>query len=228
MAARVVSRRAEMNRVEYSRLSYSEPIQKTTMPVFYKNCNGQIYLLHEGKTKTGKPRYFFSMKTDGDLPEAIPDGFEVYERPGGMVYIRKIQQSPILADELKYVQDKIAPLVDQEAEREYAGWCDELTKVIPGFLASGRQSIVAQHCRSQFQAEIRRKEIIIYRVKKGDGMPIMKFVLVDEATREFDAYRWCFKGSIDDWMGIGHSGQLKELVDKYCPALGTDKFYELW
>ena len=98
------------------------------MPVSYKNCRGQIYFLHEGTTKTGKPRYFFSMKTDGNLPDMMPEGFEVYERPGGMVYIRKIQVTPILDTELKYVQDKIATLVDQEGEKEYAGWCSELTR----------------------------------------------------------------------------------------------------
>ena len=195
------------------------------MPVFYTNCYDQVYVLHEGKTKTGKSRYYFSLKTDGTLPESIPNGYEVYERPGGMVYFRKIQKTPVLPDELKYVQEKIASCVDQEDETVYRRLQSSLGAHVPGFLSSGKRAFIDKY-RTRFEAEIRGKEIIVYRVK-GDGMAIMKFVLIDESTREFIAYRWCFKGRIDDWIRIGSPGLLKTLVDRYCPALGTDNFYEL-
>ena len=158
----------------------------------------------------------------------MPEGFEVYERPGGMVYFRKIQETPILPEELKYVQNKIAPLVDQESEKECEQLRSMLAKNFLGFLSPEKQAIVEQHGRVRFQAEIRKNEIIIYEVGQIDGRPIMKFELLDEATRKFAAYRWCFKGRIDGWISIGSSGQLKELVDKHCSALGTDRFYELW
>jgi len=180
--------------------------------------------LHEGKTKTGKPKYYVAKKSEGNLAETIPDGYEIYERPGGLVSFRKIQHSPILPHELKYVQDKIAPLVDQEDEKEYAGWVD----MIPRYLRTPeRLALIANRCRTRFEAEIRGKEIIIYETKNG-GRPIMKFELLDEDTRVYCAYRWCFKGRIDDWIHIGYSGQLRDLADKYCPALGTDRFYELF
>ena len=192
------------------------------MPVFHKNCYGQTYVLHEGKTKTGKPRYYMSVKTEGDLAEAVPEGYEIYERPGGGVYYRKIQKTPILPHELKYVQDKIAPLVDQDEEARYA----ILGTIIPGLHKSKGHNLVDRF-RTRFEAEIRGKEIIIYKVRDC-GMPMMKFVLCDEETREYDAHRWCFKGRIDDWIELSTSGQLQDLADKYCPALGTDDFYELW
>jgi hypothetical protein len=194
------------------------------MPITHKNSRGQVYYLHEGKTKTGKPKYFVSMKSEGNLPEAIPTGFEIYERPGGLVSVRKIPQTPILPHELKYVQDKVAPLVNQESEKEYA----ELYAMFGGaFLSPEKRVSFANRFRSRYEAEIRGQEIIVYEVK-GDGRPMMKFVLVDEETREYSAYRWCFKGSIDDWIELGSWGQLQDLVDQYCPALGTDRFYELW
>ena len=168
------------------------------------------------------------MKTEGNLPEKMPEGFEVYERPGGMVYIRKIQKTPIHDDELKYVQNKIAPLVDQEGEEEYDQLRSMLAKNVLGFLSPEKQALVEQYGRTRFQAEIRKNEIIIYEVGRQDGRPIMKYELLDEETREFAAYRWCFKGRIDGWMRIGSQGTLRGLVDKYCPALGTDRFYELW
>jgi hypothetical protein len=192
------------------------------MSITHKNCRGQIYYLHEGKTKTGKPKYFVSMKSEGNLPETIPAGFEIYERPGGLVSVRKIPQTPILPHELKYVQDKVAPLVDQESEKEYA----ELYSMLGGaFLSPDKRLRLEGRYRSRYEVEIRGKEIIIYEVK-GYGRPMMKFVLDNEETRVYSVYRWCFRGGIDGWFSLFSSGQLRDLVDQYCPALGTDRFYE--
>jgi hypothetical protein len=95
------------------------------------------------------------------------------------------------------------------------------------FMTSGARELMNKY-RTRYEAEIRGEEIIIYEVKRHSGMPIMKFELLDEDTRKYQAYRWCFKGSIDDWMQIGYRGQLQDLALKYCPALGTDDFFELW
>jgi hypothetical protein len=40
------------------------------MPVSHTNRKGQVYYLHEGKTKTGKPCYYFS-KEQGDVGTMI-------------------------------------------------------------------------------------------------------------------------------------------------------------
>ena len=193
------------------------------MPITHKNCRGHVYYLHEGKTKTGKPKYYVSKKAEGNLAVSVPEGYEIYEQPGGAVYFRKKQKTPILPHELKYVQDKIAPLVDQNQENE-----DE---VMYARLSSFGLPSTALY-RTRYEAEIRGKEIIIYEVTRHDGRPLMKFELLDEETRKYRAYRWCFRGRIDDWITIGSfgisSGQLRDLVDKYCPALGTDDFYELF
>jgi hypothetical protein len=45
----------------------------------YTNRKGQIYYLHAGTTKTGKPRYFVA-KTIGDgALDELPPGFEIVE-----------------------------------------------------------------------------------------------------------------------------------------------------
>ena len=196
------------------------------MPISHTNCYGKTYYLHEGKTKIGNPKYFVSTKSEGNFAKAIPDGYEIYEQPGGMVYFRKIQKTPILPHELKYVQDKIAPLRNKDDEKEYEQMKAFLIANSTDFLSSNGQSYLEQNYRMRYEAEIRGMEIIIYRVR-GHAMPILKFELIDEETREYLAYRWCFRGRIDGWIHIGFSGQLKCLVDKYCPSLGTDDFYEL-
>ena len=57
--------------------------------------------------------------------------------------------------------------------------------------------------------------------------PMMRFVLEDEENREFVIERWCFMGSIDDWIFVDSSKDLAKLVRKYCKHLGKDSFYEL-
>jgi hypothetical protein len=57
--------------------------------------------------------------------------------------------------------------------------------------------------------------------------PMMQFVLEDEKTREFGVERWCFRGSVDDWMMLDSGRDLKALVKKYGAHLGQESFYEL-
>lgn len=54
-------------------------VARETMTIEYVNRKSQTYYLHQGTTKTGKPRYFFSQKTEGNLASEIPDGYEIYE-----------------------------------------------------------------------------------------------------------------------------------------------------
>ena len=59
-------------------------------------------------------------------------------------------------------------------------------------------------------------------------MPVMRFVLQDAAKRVFRLERYCFRGSVEDWISIGEPDQLKKLTAKFLKRLGTDSFYELY
>lgn len=56
---------------------------------------------------------------------------------------------------------------------------------------------------------------------------LMRFILIDKKTREFEAQRYCFRGSIDDWIELDASTDLKNLAKKCCYHLGKDSFYDL-
>ena len=58
------------------------------MPVTHTNRRGQTYYLHAGTTRTGKPRYWFSTKAEGELVDPIPEGHEVYENPDAQGFLR--------------------------------------------------------------------------------------------------------------------------------------------
>jgi hypothetical protein len=183
------------------------------MPVTYQNRSEDTYYLHEGTTRTGKPRYWFSRKDDGDLVEAIPEGYEVYENPDAQVFLRKIQPRVIFPLE--------AAMVEKGLKR----------------LAPGQNCIV----------DVQKKDIVIYHAEQirlemdflgfrqlpprfRNYMKVMRFRLVDKEDRTFEAQRWCFRGSIDRWIDLfmgGGEGPLPDLIEKYCPHIGRESFFEL-
>ena len=75
--------------------------------VQHVNRKGDTYYLHQGRTKTGKPKYFFSKKSEGELCRQLPDGFEIYENPRGQVYCRRIQPKLITEQEIEVVREAI-------------------------------------------------------------------------------------------------------------------------
>ena len=48
--------------------------------------------------------------------------------------------------------------------------------------------------------------------------PVLRFTLADESKRGFYVERWCYLGSIDDWVDIGTAKQLSRLVNRQCPS----------
>lgn len=67
------------------------------MPLEYENRRGDKYYVHEGRTKTGKPKFWCSKKAEGNPVEQLPEGFELHENPrNAQVTVRKIQTSRIL------------------------------------------------------------------------------------------------------------------------------------
>ena len=78
------------------------------MTVTYKNRRGKTYYVHEGRTKTGKPKYHFSLKNNGELVDEIPDGYEIYEHPGtGGVFLRKKLPQLILNIEKNIIEKEL-------------------------------------------------------------------------------------------------------------------------
>ena len=78
-------------------------------------------LLHAGKTKTGKQKYWFSKSSEGEILEEIPKGYEIHENPEAQVFLRKIVPQIITPFEVAVVENglkKYAPeqncLVDVE------------------------------------------------------------------------------------------------------------------
>ncbi len=72
------------------------------MPITYTNAKEHTYYLHQGTTKTGKPTYYFSTKSEGTLAEALPAGFEMDGHPNTQVFLRSVPP-PHMTDEARRV-----------------------------------------------------------------------------------------------------------------------------
>jgi hypothetical protein len=186
--------------------------------ISYTNFKGKTYYLHVGKTKTGKQRYTLKMSNEGDLLNKIPDGYEIYENPNAQVFLRKIPKKIVTDDEVRIVEtgvnkySKISHVkvdIKKDAIILYAG--HGLFPEMPDELAArfGKISEEMQNKNIHYAPEIR-------------------FVLYDKQSRLFTPERYCYKGSIDDWIMIGTGdGDLKSLIKMYAPHLGQESFYEL-
>ncbi len=185
------------------------------MPVTHVNRKQDTYYLHAGKTKTGKPKYWFSTKAEGDLVDAIPRGYEVYENPDAQVFLRKIVPQLVSPDE--------ATVVKHGLER-YAPGQSCLVDV------QGDEIVV--HHAERIALNLERFGIALTELPTFNQryMKVMRFRLVDKKDRTFRVQRWCFRGSIDRWIDLYKSrseGKLSDLVKQFCPHIGQESFFEL-
>src|SRR5215813_4979954 len=86
--------------------------RSAVVPITYTNAKEKTYYLHQGTTKTGKPKYYFSTQPEGTLAEAIPAGFEIYENPNAQVFLRRIPPKIITDEERQVVEDGMRKYAD--------------------------------------------------------------------------------------------------------------------
>src|SRR5919197_557994 len=79
--------------------------RSTVVPITHTNAKGQTFTLHQGTTKTGKPKYYFAMQGEGTLAQAIPAGYEIYENPNAQVFLRRIPPRIITDEERRIVEE---------------------------------------------------------------------------------------------------------------------------
>lgn len=193
------------------------------MGVEYKNRKNKAHYLHMGKTKTGKPKYYFSMKKDGELADTIPKGYEIYEHPANaQVFLRKKLQQVITDLEKRIVKRE---LENAPSSRWYLA--DIKGKEIVIYESNQNVDNLKEIFGSltNFNDSFRVDEALGISV---DYAPIIKFILEDEEERTFVANRYCFLGSVDDWIYIGGPGSLKEIAKDYIKHLGQESLFEIF
>ena len=190
-----------------------------------------MYYLREGKTKTGKPRFFFSAQQHGkgEVVDRIPDGYEIYEHPeNAQVFLRKIRPQ-VITDLEKLLVNKAVKalkrskryLIDCKDENitiyESSADVGELKNIFSDFLKH-------TPLRAGMTADDAMNALV--NAANQNYTAMLRFRLVDKERMKFTAERFCFRGAIDDWINICSPENLKTLVERYIELLGTDSFFD--
>ena len=189
------------------------------MPFSYTTRRGKIYYLHTGPKRGGGIQHYVSTNPDGRLAESVPGGFEIYETPNGQVYLRRAKPALIRPEELA--------LVNAELSKRQTGQHCYLADV------NGKE-IVIHEGETRIEAlraiNIRFSErgLEEYAARNAQFTAVMRFVLKDKAMREFAPQRFCFRGSVEDWISIGEPAPLHKLISKFFKHLGKDSIYDLY
>ena len=185
------------------------------MVVTYTNRKKQTHFLLQGQTKTGKPKYYFSRTNGANALTQIPEGYEIYEKPDtAQVFLRKVMKTLITPEErdevLKEARRVVVSgsiLVDVEKDSIVVYYAEGDQRLLDLLLATTATSSIT--------------------VPSLHYAKLLRFTLVDPDDRLFDAERWCFRGSIDNWIPLLESGPLGPLVANYARHLGKESFFEL-
>ncbi len=189
------------------------------MNIIHTSRTGKRYYLHLRPRKDGKPNYFFSTDPEGPMADTIPAGYEVYESIAGQVFLRRKTAQVISEEEL----DRVRQALSTHAE----GWRykAEIKKNMI-VVHEADQDITWIECLAPRLGPASLREAVI---KTAHYMAVLRFILVDQANRQFAVQRYCFRGSVDRWISIGEDSpsELSTLVKKYVRHLGKDSFYDL-
>jgi len=226
-----VIRQTEMCRKKTAQHLVGNYIGKETMAVHYTNRIGKMYYLREGKTKAGKPRYFFSAQQHGkgEVVDSIPDGYEIYEHPeNAQVFFRKIPPQLITDLEKLLVNKAVKAL---QRSKRYLIDCKENNITIYESNTDVREvkkifSDLLKHAPVRPGMTADDAMNVLVNATNQHYTAVLRFSLVDKERRTFTAERFCFRGAIDDWINIGGPENLKTLVEMNIELLGRDSFFD--
>jgi hypothetical protein len=189
------------------------------MAFTYTSRRGKTYYLRTGPKRGGGIQHYVSTDPKGPVADAIPEDFEVYETPNGQVYLRKKKPVRIQPAELA--------LIEKELQRR--------PKSQHCYLAEVSDDKIVIHQGETHIGFIREINVRLpasgleeWAARNAHYMPVMRFVLLDKAERIFGPERYCFRGSVEDWIPIGQPDQLKKLTARFLKHLGNDSIYELF
>ncbi|MDJ0602087.1 MAG: hypothetical protein QNJ37_25005 [Crocosphaera sp.] len=201
------------------------------MTIQYTNRIGKTYYLRQGTTKTGKTRYFFSGQKDGiaQAVDSFPDGYEIYEHPANtQVFLRKKRPQLITDREKQLVTKQTDALKRSKGYR--VDCLDEYITIYESNIDKVHLNNLLKNFlqQSATPSGVDTDDAIttVVNVADRDYTAILRFRLVEPNLRRFSVERFCFRGSIDDWIYLDGLDKLDNLAKKWINMLGTDKFWE--
>lgn len=183
------------------------------MPIEYINRRKEKYYIKATLSKTGKMVYS-SVKDKpklnlDELLQEIPQGFEFYESPcEARVYFRKVPIYNITDAEVEIVNSAMKM---QEIDSAYIveKGVDRITVYI------------GQKMSHNFDAEFSLFKEKLYLFQSYDEQ--LRF---EKIRKTYEAQRFCYRSSHNDWITMENSKDLKYLAEKYCYHIDKDSLFD--
>ncbi len=194
-------------------------VKPTRTAFAYQNRMGVTYYLHEGRTTTGKPRYFFAKTMGPGMLSEMPGGVEVSESINGVVSVRRktTDRAAVPEEDVKVVQEAVGRHLHLKGYMVRA-----VDSAVVIFEPHPRPSELRAFAE-RYGTSYRASNFIEERMKKAQYAPIMKF------ERESDGYvvlRMTYRGK-GGWSWPLGAGKLGGLAKKFVPSIGTEAFFDL-
>ncbi len=188
-------------------------------PAFaHTNRSGTTFYLHEGKTKTGKPRYYVAKTVGPGACAALPKGFEVSESINGVVSVRRksAMENAVPTTDVAKVETAIRSHPHLEG---YVARAEGDAIVI--FEPQPRPEELRR--MAQMYGSFRTEAFVTERLKRAQYTPVLKF---EREGASYAVRRMTYRGK-GGWSWSLEAGELPALVKKFLPKVGTDDFFEL-
>lgn len=192
----------------------------------YTNRHGRTYYLHEGLTKTGKPRYFAARSVREGAIATMPAGFELTESINGVVSVRRVDASPKLIPDTDVA--KVSDALSKHAHLAQHRVEERKNEIIIYEPSGGTSSASIDHMAGIFGLD---RETVVSRLGSAQSRthfdPVMKFTPATFGQGgHYMAFRMSYRGD-GGWLPLSH-GRLPTLLKKYLRHIGTDEFFELF
>lgn len=188
-------------------------------PLEFRNRRGDIYYVKSKLTKKGNTTYYTTKKKDEKCLNSLPGDYEVFEQPDtSMMHIRRKKENAFGAEEVGFVE---AALKKNEEVADFKlDMAGNLMKIY--VIATEDVERMSEMWRDRVISEHRLRSLIQASTKFEERMRVIK-----DKDGGYEFQRYCFRGSIDDWIGIDGGDDLKHLAEDNIRHLGRESYYEL-
>ena len=200
--------------------------KETGATLSYTNRMGNTYYLHEGKTKTGKPRYFVAKTMRKGARSTMPEGYEFSESINGVVSVRRVSTgksvSKIPDTDLAMARGELA------RHKHLQGHRVEVVKgeiVLFEPMGGMDPAAIAESARSAYVDPYLMEAFWERKRSRTRYDLVMKFGPADEPGH-YAVYRMTYRGE-GGWSWPLTIGPLRKLVKRYIRHVGTEEFFGL-
>jgi len=183
----------------------------------YTNSKKEKYYLLTRKSSKGESQYFLSSSPEGKLAESIPEGYEIYENPNGLVYLRKIKPRVITVKEIEIVKSGIIKYTECKNLK-----IDIQEDIIEIYIADKDLKGLTKAMKEKDWFNI-PNEVFQNRIYYS---PIMQLVLIEKRERLFLTEFFYPLVSGIKWVQVGNADKLENHVKKYVKHINEDSYFE--